>query len=74
MYDGMSMSDHKQWNGDVAVGKSNDGSLDRSTNYPINPSIKDDTRCVQMMLYCYLRWLVLQQQKLRRTTMQQVCS
>ena len=38
MYDGMSMSDHKQWNGDVAVGKSNDGSLDRSTNYPINPT------------------------------------
>ena len=43
MYDGMSMSDHKQWNGDVAVGKSIDGSLDRSANYPINPSIEDGT-------------------------------
>ena len=50
MNDGMSMSDHKQWNGDVAVGKSIDGSLDRSANYPINPSIEDGTQCAQVML------------------------
>ena len=50
MNDGMSMSDHKQWNGDVAVGKSIDGSLDRSANYPINPSIEDGTLSQVMLL------------------------